>query len=105
MIRTSPHPLIPVRRANPRLVGFLLHPISRSETWRRLFTLRTQRSEGSFSRLMHPELLARSSIPGPHLPGGRVDLEDANQRIDNPRIVLDPCRFLKPESNPGAKNK
>ncbi len=28
-------------------------------------------------------------------PGGRVDLEDANQRIDNSKIILDLLDFLK----------
>jgi len=48
---------------NPELVGFLLHPISRSETWRRLM----------FLQVRGPELLARSPISGSLLPGGRVD--------------------------------
>ena len=44
---------------------------------------------------MRPELLARSSNRGPHLPGGRVDLEETYKRIDNAEIVLDPVLFLK----------
>ncbi len=48
-----------------------------------------------FLQVRVPELLARSSIAGSHLPGGRVDLEDTVPRIDNPRIVLDPVHFLK----------
>src|SRR5437667_7715709 len=83
MIRTSPHPLIPVRRANPKLVGFLLHPISRSETWRRLM----------FLQVRAPELLARSSLSGSPVPGG--DWEGELKPIDNPRIVLEPGLFLK----------
>ena len=70
---------------NPELVGFLLHPVSRSETWRRLI----------FSRSVPPELLARSPNPRSLLPGGRVDLEDANQRIDNSKIIRDLDGFLK----------
>src|SRR6202158_2487318 len=68
-LRNDPYvayPLISVRRANPKLVGFLLHPISRSETWRRLM----------FLQVSGPELLARSPISGSHLQIGRVDLKE-----------------------------
>ena len=39
----SPYVALPFDsgRVRPELVGLLLHPISRSETWRRLVTLRT----------------------------------------------------------------
>src|SRR5216684_4414765 len=74
LIRTSPHPVIPIRRANPELVGFLLHPISRSETWRRLM----------FLQVRGPKLLARSSISGSPIPGGRVDLEESRNESTTP---------------------
>jgi hypothetical protein len=34
-------------------------------------------------------------LSGSLWPGGRVDLEEANQRIDNRRIILDWEHFLK----------
>jgi hypothetical protein len=37
------------------------------------------------------------------LPGGRVDLEDAKQRIDNPKIILDSGGFLKSDRDPTAE--
>jgi hypothetical protein len=40
-------------------------------------------------------LLAQSLISGSRWPGGRVDLEDTEQRIDNSEIVLDLDDFLK----------
>jgi hypothetical protein len=56
-----------------------------------------------FLQVSAPELLARSPNPGSLLPGGRVDLEDANRRIDNPKIILDLDVFLKRDSEPGAE--
>jgi hypothetical protein len=74
---------------NPELVGFLLHPISRSETWRRLIVLQ-----------------ARSSLTpgaeretGTDLLGGRVDRRKQKQRIDNCESIPDLARFLKEEKS------
>src|SRR5437762_9135344 len=50
-----------------------------------------------YTTLFRSELLARSPNPRSLLPGGRVDLEDANRRIDNPKIILDLDGFLKRE--------
>ena len=87
--------------AEQELVGFtlwtkvprvLLHPISRSETWRRLM----------FLQVHTRELLARSPIPGSPVPGGRVDFgRNLWKRIDNNRIVPDPGHFLKPHQGLG----
>ena len=70
---------------NPELVGFLLHPVSRSETWRRLMFLQVSSPRAPGAK---PKFWVT-------LPGGRVDLEDANQRIDNAKIILDLGGFLK----------
>ena len=56
-----------------------------------------------FLQVSAPELLARSPNPGSLLPGGRVDFEDANQRIDNPKIIRDVGRFLKRDREPNAE--
>ena len=53
-----------------------------------------------FRQVSAPELLARSPNSGSLLPGGRVDLEDANRRIDNTKIILDLGRFLKRDREP-----
>jgi len=82
--RLVPYPLIPEtsriesnpRWAVPELVGFLLHPISRSETWRRLKQLHANFGQS---------LLARSGKSGPNSLGERVDLEEptANRQQEN----------------------
>jgi len=74
-------------RARPELVGFLLHPVSRSETWRRLVTARTRwKVREAFTPSSATWLLARSR---PHsciawrtCPGlaGRAVLEETEQR-------------------------
>jgi hypothetical protein len=60
----------------PELVGFLLHPISRSETRRRLKQLHVNCGQSP---------LARSEKTGPNSPGERVDLEEtiANRQHKN----------------------
>jgi hypothetical protein len=83
-MRRVPYPLIPETRrtkchprwAVPELVGFLLHPISRSETWRRLKQL-----HANFGQT----LLARSEKSGPNSLGERVDQEEptANRQLEN----------------------
>jgi hypothetical protein len=94
--RRVPYPLIPVtsritsdpRWAVPELVGFLLHPISRSETWRRLKQL-----HANFGQTP----LARSEKLGPNSLGERVDLEETTanrQRL----IVLETGAFLNAQS-------
>jgi len=70
--RRVPYPLIPETRQNvndlrwavPELVGFLLHPVSRSETRRRLKQLHAN---------FGPTPLARSGKQGRNSPGERVD--------------------------------
>jgi len=83
-MRRVPYPLIPETRriasdprwAIPKLVGFLLHPISRSETRRRLKQLHAKFDQ---------TLLARSGKQGRNSPGERVDLEEtkANRQQGN----------------------
>src|SRR2546422_1995360 len=85
MIRTSPHPLIPVRRANPKLVGLLLHPISRSETWRRLMFLQVRAPRASGAKLNSWVTFTWRTCRF----GGNL------KRIDNPKIILDQRHFLK----------
>jgi len=73
--RRVPYPLIPETRriasdprwAVPELVGFLLHPVSRSETRRRLKQL-----HANFGQTP----LARGEKTGRNSPGERVDLEE-----------------------------
>jgi hypothetical protein len=45
-----------------KLVGFLLHPISRSETWRRLFLSRANRRAGRGTKQTPQKLLAQSRL-------------------------------------------
>jgi hypothetical protein len=45
-----------------KLVGFLLHPISRSETWRRLFLSRANRRAGCGTKQTPQRLLAQSKM-------------------------------------------
>jgi hypothetical protein len=78
---------------NPELVGFLLHPISRSETWRRLITLQV-RSPLTPGAECETELI---------LPGGRVDQRKQKQQIDNGKSIPDQGRFLKGETPTGVK--
>ena len=47
-----------------------------------------------------PGAKPKSGLPGP---GGRVDLEVTELRIDNTKIILDPGHFLKGYSGPGAR--
>jgi len=61
----------------PELVGFLLHPVSRSETRRRLKQLHANFGQSP---------LARSGKAGPNSLGERVDLEEATanrQRLNS----------------------
>ena len=62
--------------AAPGLVGFLLHPVPRSETWRRLKQLHANFGQSP---------LARSEKSGPNSLGERVDLEEttANRQQRN----------------------
>jgi len=67
----SPHPLTAILRTKPKLVGFLLHPVPRSETWRRLI----------FSSAADPPLA--QGFGGSNNTGGRAELEE-NPGLDNP---------------------
>jgi hypothetical protein len=94
--RRVPYPLIPARVPNrkrsalavPELVGFLLHPVSRSETWRRLKQLRANFDQSP---------LARSEKTGPNSLGERVDQEETNYESTTPESILDQGTFLKKE--------
>ena len=105
MIRTSPHPLIPARWANPELVGFLLHPVPRSGTWRRLMFLQVEAFKApglpAAAGLPPPSCLARRRARSQILTtfswrtcrfGGS---SSANRQL---QILLDLKRFLKAEA-------
>ena len=59
VLGASPCDLI---RERMKLVGFLLHPISRSETWRRLFLSRANRRAGCGTKQTPQKLLAQSRM-------------------------------------------
>ena len=91
----SPYVALPFDpgRERPELVGFLLHPVSRSETWRRLVTHASfvkagevyfQASQpGSWRRAKPQAAIAWRTCPG--LPG-RAALEETKQRFDTQKL-------------------
>jgi hypothetical protein len=72
----SPYVALPFDpgRVRPELVGLLLHPVSRSETWRRLGTRRTllQSPRGFHSKDARPGSWRRAEKLPPQSLGGRV---------------------------------
>src|SRR5258708_5519217 len=72
----SPYVALPFDpgRLRPELVGLLLHPVSRSETWRRLGTRRTllRSPRGFHSKHAGPSSWRRAEKLPPQSLGGRV---------------------------------
>src|SRR5258708_36198282 len=94
MLLASPHPLIPDSpgKSRTRRVPAPSHLAQRD-------VAKTHVSPGPCP----PSSWREARFLGSLLPGGRVDFADANHRIDNPQIVLDPVRFLNRKSNPATE--
>jgi len=74
-LRTDPYVALPFDpdRKRPELVGFLLHPISRSETWRRL-QRPVDRSRWAHSKQAHGKGPWRRAEIKPQSLGGRAPI-------------------------------
>jgi hypothetical protein len=73
-------------RKRMELVGFLLHPVPRSETWRSLSFFQAERV---FPALRDPRTLLK-------MPGRRAELEEKSAS-DNEEIIRENAGFLKPK--------
>jgi hypothetical protein len=78
-----------------KLVGFLLHPISRSETWRRLFLPRASCDAGYGTKQTPQKPLAQSKMQANVRLVGMPILEGPERRIGSRNSVPDRKNFLK----------
>jgi len=111
----SPYVALPFDpgRVRPELVGLLLHPVSRSETWRRLGTRRTllQSPLGFHSKDAGPDSWRRAQKLPPQSLGGRVpDCRDEpiERKPNNElqvQLYLIPIPFLKYLKSPAVPVK
>src|SRR5580700_11469609 len=74
LLRTDPYVALPFGsdRVRAELVGLLLHPVPRSETWRRLVT--PVNTPESISKHCHSKPLAQGRIAERHCFGGRAPI-------------------------------
>src|SRR6266446_4652972 len=85
IFHASPHPVIPVSpgESRTRRVPAPSHLAQRDV------------AKTHVLQVSGPELLARSTISGSHLPGGRVDLKEILKRIDNTASIAESKGILK----------
>jgi len=103
-MRRVPYPLIPgtrriasdLRWAVPELGGFLLHPVSRSETRRRL---------KQTPRELWPNRLWREAKKQAEIHLANVSIWRKQKRIDNEESVLEICVFLNPRNHKNVRIK
>src|SRR5260370_42713647 len=106
----SPYVALPFDpgRLRPELVGLLLHPVSRSETWRRLGPRRTllRSPRGFHSKHAGPGSWRRAEKLPPQSLGGRVpDCRDGPiERKPNSEIVQTNCIRFGPITQVGNES-